>query len=116
FDKEMAESYAKKYNGEHFIEKVIKMPLVNINNVIEKHMQGRAPDILSVDTEGFDLKILQSLDYNRFRPPVICAETLVNASHEIDKEIVDLLESKGYVIRGGTFVNSVFVDKKRLKS
>jgi FkbM family methyltransferase len=114
FDKEMAESYAKKYEGVHYIEKVIKMPLVTINSVIEKHLQGRAPDILSVDTEGYDLKILQSLDYNRFRPPLICAETLVNGSHDLDREIVDLLESKDYVIRGGSFVNSIFIDKKRL--
>ena len=38
------------------------MPLLNINDVMAEHFQG-APTFLSVDTEGFDLAILKSIDY-----------------------------------------------------
>ena len=48
------------------IEKVLKMPLVNINKIIGEHFRG-APDFLSVDTEGLDFDILKSVDFDRFR-------------------------------------------------
>jgi hypothetical protein len=115
FDKEVAEAYKTKTEGVHFIEKVIKIPLVHINDVMAKHFKGGAPDFLSIDCEGFDLRILRALDFDRYRPSIICAETLVFATHKVEKEIPTLLESKGYVVRGGTFVNTVFVDKRRLK-
>ena len=45
----------------------IKMPLLNINDVMARHFQ-EAPTFLSVDTEGMDLAILRSIDFGRFRP------------------------------------------------
>src|SRR5262249_55678207 len=112
FDKEMAESYSAKTGGSNYIEKVIKMPLVNIHRVMQEHF-GKAPNIVSIDTEGFDLKILQSIDFAKYRPDIICAETLEFGSKATEKEIFDLMAAKDYVVRGGTFVNTVFVDRVR---
>ena len=54
---------------------VMKMPLLNINELMRKHWNG-PPNLLSLDTEGFDLPILRSLDFKRLRPDVICVETV----------------------------------------
>ncbi|MBW1879005.1 MAG: FkbM family methyltransferase, partial [Deltaproteobacteria bacterium] len=42
--------------------------------------QGRTLDLLSIDVEGLDYAILQTLDFERYRPAVICAETVKVAS------------------------------------
>jgi hypothetical protein len=54
--------------------------------------------------------ILGGFDFERFRPRVFCVETL--AGSRPDARIVDLMRSKDYEIRGGTFVNTVFVDRR----
>jgi len=90
------------------------MPLVNINEVLQKNL-SRGPDLLSVDTEGFDEKILRSLDFEKYRPKVICAETLEPGTNNLVQGIVSFLGSKDYSVRGSTFVNTVFVDNSLMK-
>jgi FkbM family methyltransferase len=112
FDKETADAVKTKTNGMHFVEKVIKMPLVHINDVLDKHFHDRAPNLLSIDCEGFDIRILKALDFKRYRPDIICAETLVYGTTKVEQAILDVMTDRGYVIRGGNFVNTVFVDKR----
>ena len=104
----------QKGKTESVVERVSKMPLININRVIADHL-GKAPDLLSTDIEGWDLAVIQSLDMERFRPGVICCEgvSLFNTGYQSD--IAQYLLPKGYVLRGGSMVNSVFVDGKRIE-
>ena len=113
FSKEDAERQAGATQGRVTIQKVIKVPLLNINDVMAEHFKG-APTFLSVDTEGFDLAILKSIDYARFRPKIICAETLVSHTTKAIPEIPRFMESQGYVPRGGSIVNTIFIDSKLL--
>jgi FkbM family methyltransferase len=100
-------------SAEDIVEKVLKMRLVKIDQIISEHL-GRAPDLLSIDVEGLDLDILRTLDFKKFRPGVICAETIRQGTHDVNTDIVDLLKDHGYTIRGGSFINSIFVDPGRL--
>jgi Methyltransferase FkbM domain len=94
--------------------KVIKMPLVPINQIIEENFHGKAPDFLSTDVEGLDLAILKTLDFQRFRPKVICVETIdEDLSHGLQKmnpEISDFLAGKDYKARAITYYNTLFID------
>jgi Methyltransferase FkbM domain len=92
-----------------------KIKLININKVLAKHFPPGGPDFLSVDTEGLDLDILRSLDFSRFRPKVVCAETAEATDGTVDQEILALMATHDYSVRGGSFINTVFVDNKRLK-
>ena len=85
------------------------MPLLNINDVMAEHFKG-PPTFLSVDTEGLDLAILMSVDYTRFRPKIICAETLLSSTTRMRPEIREFMAAQGYVERGGSFVNTIFID------
>ncbi len=98
---------------EHHVRKVIKRKLVDVNKVLEQYFPGVGPDLFSVDTEGFDLTILKSLDFGKFRPRVVIAETVADGG-EMEHEIVELMTSKNYDVRGGTWVNTVFVDREYL--
>jgi FkbM family methyltransferase len=114
FSKDEVDDYATKSKGFRSVEKVIKIPLVDINTIMAEHFHG-APHFISIDTEGLDLDILKSLDFKRFRPRIVCAETLIIGTTQVKMEILDLMKSKDYSIRGSTFVNTIFVDNHLIK-
>ncbi len=111
FDKDEAEQAIQNSGGKESIREVVKMPLVNINDVLAQHFAGKTPDLFSIDVEGLDLEILKSLDWTRHRPKVLCVETLSVGTNQERPEIGTFLAEKGYCVRGSTFVNSIFVDK-----
>lgn len=93
----------------------LKVPLLNINDVIEKHLGDLAPDFLSIDVEGLDFEIIKSLDLSRYRPVVICTETLTYTNNNTEQKIGDIpqyLCSNGYFIYSDTYINTIFVDQK----
>jgi FkbM family methyltransferase len=104
FSKEWAEVHEKK----GLRMKVVRMPLVNINTLIAENFKN-PPNYLSVDVEGLDLDILKSLDFEKYRPAVICVETLVVHTPKIDTRIEEFLKTRNYTIRGATIANSIFV-------
>ena len=111
FSAEQAE-YLKKTGRE--IERVSKMPLVNINRLIKEQLDDRTPDLLSTDIEGLDYRVIKSLDMSKHRPGVICAEGVPMFEHSRLSDLVTYLISQDYVVRGGSMVNSIFVDGRRL--
>jgi FkbM family methyltransferase len=114
FDRDEAEQRVKKTGGQVKIERVVKMPLVPINRILANHFPGGGPDFLSIDVESLDLAILRTLDFSRFRPKVICTETLVALSMRMDPATTEFLRSKSYEVRGMTFANTVYVDRTLL--
>jgi FkbM family methyltransferase len=95
------------------VERVTKMPLLNINKVIEQHL-GKAPDLLSTDVEGLDFAILKTLDLERFRPAVICAEDTEVWNSGKTSDLAKYLGANGYIPRGGSMYNAIYLDAKRL--
>ncbi|CAN5150268.1 hypothetical protein BH09BAC2_BH09BAC2_17080 [soil metagenome] len=91
-------------------EKVIKMPLININTILEQHFKNSAPDFISIDVEGLDYEIITSIDFTKFKPKVICAETLAYDDQQKgykDNAVSDFLKTKGYSLLADTRVNSI---------
>lgn len=103
----------QKGQADSVVERVVKMPLININRAIAEHL-GKAPDLLSTDVEGLDYAILRALDLTKFRPGVICAEGAQMFADARPSDIATYLLSQGYIVRGGSMVNSVFIDARRL--
>jgi FkbM family methyltransferase len=94
------------------VEAVVKMPLVSVNRLIATHL-GKAPDLLSIDVEGLDLEVLRTLDFASYRPAAIIAETIKMGTPDVNVELVDFVVSNGYAVRGGSMINTVFVDRSR---
>lgn len=111
FDKATADRLAAETGGKVTVVGVVKMPLMTLNAVIAEHL-GAAPDYLSIDVEGLDVPILKTLDFARFRPAVVCAEHS-NAPDGVG-ELRELMAANGYAVRGLTYPNTIFVDKKRM--
>ena len=109
-----ANKYVKDQNyGKEEIKKTIKVPLVTINDTIAKYFSICA-DIISIDTEGYDFEIIKSLDLQKYRPKIICIETLRygdNGKVEKQNETIQYLAAQDYFLYADTYVNSILVDK-----
>ncbi len=107
------EAQSKQKSGLNKIKKIIKVPLLPINTIIENNFVQR-PDFLSIDIEGLDLEVLKTLDFEKFPIPIICAETCMYSENHIkekDHRIEIFLSSKGYFIYADTYINTIFVNK-----
>lgn len=117
FSREEAEFWSKEGNaeiGRHEVEKVVKMPLLDINQLMEDYFKPH-PNLVSIDVEGFDFDILKRIDFNRFKPEVFCIETLgfIDNNREIKKTaIIQFFLDKGYFVYADTYINTIFCLKE----
>jgi Methyltransferase FkbM domain len=114
FSKEEAERCVAM--GTHKIEDVIYVPLRDVNEIIAGYFDGDAPDFMSIDVEGMDFEIVKSINFQQYRPVVICVETIVFSENydgvKLD-EIEGYLSGVGYFLYADTRINSIFVDASR---
>lgn len=92
------------------IRKTVEVPVVTINEIVETYAHGICPDYLSVDAEGFDARILKSVNFAKYRPKIICAEVVTGAGTTSDTSIGEVLAESGYFPYFRTVGNFFFVD------
>jgi FkbM family methyltransferase len=63
---------------------------------------------LTVDVEGFDLQVLRSINWDEFRPRVVCIEAWEH-NIEANLEIHELLTFNGYFEREKTVLSKIYV-------
>ncbi len=100
------------------IEKVIKLPLIPVNEILEKYFSDKSPDFVSLDVEGLDLEILKAMNFERFRPKLICVETMMydeNQKSYKTNDVTDFMFSKNYVVYADTRVNTIYCDNTIIK-
>lgn len=90
---------------------IVQVPLTSINTIIKEYFNSH-PNFISIDTEGLDLEILQSLDFDKYTPEVICVETItfgyLNNTEKKISDISDFMHSKGYVTYADTHINTIY--------
>ncbi|RKJ58744.1 hypothetical protein D7X33_29680 [Butyricicoccus sp. 1XD8-22] len=90
---------------------------ITYEHIVEQYL-GKAPTILSIDIEGKDFEILQSIDFDKYRPLLIVVEmidynTKLNYKTK-NNEVLTFLNSKNYDEYAFTGINSIFIDKEFL--
>ncbi len=113
FDKEQAERLVRDKG--YKIDRVVKLPMVNVNRAIAEHFGKEGPDFLSIDVEGLEFAILKTLDLKRFRPKVICVDTLITGTLKHNPASTEYLTARGYEVRGMSHANTFYLDKALLK-
>ena len=114
FSKETAEEYER--DGRHRIIAKKKIKTNSISNIITQYSYGKFPDLLSLDAEGVDELIIHSIDFEQNCPTVICIETITfseSGNGQKNQEIINFIESKGYLYYADTNINSIFVLKNK---
>lgn len=97
----------------HKIERIRKISLLNINEVIENYLT-ECPDFISIDAKGWNLQILETFDFEKYNPAAFCVETLAlkkdGSTYRI-AEINKIFEKHGYFSFRETAANNIFVNK-----
>ena len=116
FSKKEADRYSS-YPDKH-VKEIVQVKLKNINSIIADEFKGKTPNFVSIDVEGMDLVIVKSFDFKKYRPEVLCIETLSyteNNTEEKLKDIIDYVLQQGYFLYADTYINSIFVETEKWK-
>lgn len=111
FSKEEAERY-QSY-GNQKIKKIVTIPLLPVNKILKKYFTT-VPNFVSIDVEGLDLQIVESIDFGCFRPEVFCIETLSYTEDRTEKKLNEIIRSmvrKNYTVYADTYINTIFVEQ-----
>jgi len=98
FSKDAADRYVSLG---YQLNKVSRVKVRKLDDVLEKYLPLKTSiDILCIDTEGYDYKVLRSIDLKRFKPMLICVErskdvTTSNIEEILDEHAYSLLYSNG---------------------
>lgn len=112
FSKEEAEKIDKL--GKYSIKQIIPVTLYSFNYIMEKYLKSfgnKVPELVSLDVEGFELPILESIDFKKYRPKVFIIETqeFVGGNKKVD--VIEFMLDNGYKIYADTHLNTIFIDK-----
>ena len=84
----MASINGKRLNS----SKLVNVPAITLEKILDKCLDNRSIDFLSLDTEGYELNILEGLNLDKYRPTYLLIEI-----YEKDREkIFNFLELKKY--------------------
>jgi FkbM family methyltransferase len=93
FSTVISESHRSK--SSYHITAVVELEGRPLADVLDEHLPaGVSIDFMTIDVEGFDLEVLQSNDWSRFRPRVLLVEVLDRASGE--NVLDEYLKVRGY--------------------
>jgi FkbM family methyltransferase len=106
-------SLARHLSRGNSVVQQIEVKCVPINDVLSEHVSGRNIDLLTIDVEGLDCEILESLDIKCWEPTLIVAEVLGAAlmADVINSDIYQLLEGRGYALFSRLHFSTIFVSR-----
>lgn len=113
FSKERALSVQEHYKGRNDIKTTLKIPLIDINELIKTHFGDSGLKILNLDVEGIDFEIIKKLDFSMHRPKVICVEAIdVTQNDNKQVDFISFFKALDYKMFADTSVNYIFVDNQ----
>ncbi|RIK51534.1 SAM-dependent methyltransferase [Candidatus Microgenomates bacterium] len=88
-----------------------KIRIETLKNILKRYLKNKELDLLTIDVEGYDFQVLQSMDWS-YKPTVILVEQLGSNLEEIaSTKTYKLLNKHGYSLFAKT-ANSVFYIRK----
>ncbi|EED35271.1 methyltransferase FkbM [Luminiphilus syltensis NOR5-1B] len=99
------------------IKDVIEIEAKPLSWILDRYALDRKIDFLSVDVEGYDLDVLKSNDWQRYRPSIVLVEILhVSLEGVFENPVVKFMREQGYglltKIDHTAFFEDLLVEKK----
>lgn len=112
FDPDTLSTFSPKQTREYIKDgysliKKYKIPVRSLKSVLNRYAKNKRIDFLSIDTEGFDFEVLKGNDWKKFKPEIICIESVEKNAET--KKIKKYLISKGYKRKYNNYVNSIYM-------
>ena len=101
---EQAVNSFKDYGCE--LKEVLELPVMPLKIICEQYVQNKKIDFLSVDVEGFDLEVLKSNDWNKYRPTLIMIEI-----NQDEMKIDSYMKEIGYSLKYKNHTNGIYLDE-----
>jgi FkbM family methyltransferase len=81
------------------IEKEYRIPIFSLEEILDQHLSdGDNLGFFDVDVEGYDLQVLQTNNWERYRPKIIMVETDLTLPSDLKSDVTKYLRSVGYEI------------------
>jgi FkbM family methyltransferase len=114
FDRHLANERVQKTSYKIIGE--TEIPVRQLKEVLKQNLSpGQSIDFLTIDAEGYDLAVLESNDWEKYRPELILVEEL--ESYGLDREkigkVEQFLSEKGYNIFAKTLNTLFFKDNNK---
>lgn len=116
FSKEEAETLVKVG---YRLKKKLFVPVMKLSDVMKKHVKGPI-DFMTVDTEGLDMDVLKSNDWEKFRPKLLCIETIdfidllvLDGTSDRKEVISKYLKNCGYREYHSNGLNTIYKDVRK---
>lgn len=99
-----------KYHGQKPLA-IEKIQFRSLQNILDEHMpSGKQIDLLTIDAEGADEEILQSNDWDHYRPKVLIVEKHCSVYDFQNTSMHKFLREKDYVLGGYSRHSYIFHD------
>ncbi|MFO1525300.1 MAG: FkbM family methyltransferase [Turneriella sp.] len=108
FDRDAAIS-SGRIHGAHLISER-KIKVLPLSEVFQKYLPNPRIDFISIDVEGFDLDVLRSNDWAKYRPALLLVEANIGYA-----KIIEFTQEIDYVLLFFNGTNGFFIDSKVLR-
>jgi len=110
FSKEEADRYIKQG---YKLKNIIGVSVKKLVNVLNEYPKDKEIDFITIDTEGFDIEVLKSNDWLKFKPKLICIESVkhtIDGKNNKKKDNHELfLKNVGYEKAYNNGLNSLYI-------
>lgn len=104
----------------HKLKSKIRIQMYKLQDVMKKYVKSEV-DFISIDTEAFDSEVLKSNNWKKYRPKLLCIETidfadlLTSTKNNSSKKesIRKYLLGKGYEEYFSNGLNTLYIDSKQ---
>lgn len=104
----------------HRIKSVAEVQVKTLREVLTGYAQDKEIDFLTVDTEGYDLNVLEGNDWQQFRPKLVILETLEYRGDGSGKRLGPVydpfMKQLGYEKISDNYLNTVYIEQNYLKA
>lgn len=106
-------SIERANNTKYKIINKIHIKTYKLADILDNYLPtGQKIDFLTIDTEGFDIHVLRSNNWERYRPEIIlCEDSEFELSNPEKSEIYKFLIQKHYILLAKTLSTLIFKSK-----
>lgn len=109
--------FLKSRNLESQIKSIIEIPSYTLKSILDQNLLSTDRlDFFDIDVEGFDIEVLKSNDWEKYRPKIIMIESNLRINEDINSDITTFLNEKNYRLIAKTIIegnlgNLFFIDE-----
>lgn len=91
-------------SNQSVLKNTLAVNLFPLSEILEKYIRNTKIDLFNIDTEGMELEILKTNNWNKYKPYVIVIENDSSKSPELKRYLMN----KGYNLFAHTGLNEIF--------